>query len=379
MDVVTLATVLRRGLVACLLIASLAVVSGSLLGQPILLGFVESGSMAPALETGDGFIAIPSALAGDVSTGDVVVFDAKNIEESGLVTHRVVEETDAGYITKGDANPFRDQGSGEPAVQESQIRAVAFQTDAGVVRVPGVETAVTALQFGLVGIQRLLESGLGDSVPSVSQRVTGAISVGSLVAYVIATLRDRGTTRERSFPNGGARSEGVSVQLILVAASLILVAAATATMVLPAGPTEFGLISADYDSENPTIIPSGESSELTYQVENTGILPVYTYLDSSSDAVTPQTRQTRVSGQTIKNVTLTLTAPPKTGYYEEQLTERRYLAVLPASVIDTLRQYDPWAPVVVIDMLVFMLGYASGSLLLGRNRGRIRFRDANRP
>ena len=80
---------------ATLLVVLLAglLVLGAVLGQPIGLSYVESGSMEPALNTNDGFISVPHALAGEISRGDVVVFDAEFLHDGGLVTHRVVDET----------------------------------------------------------------------------------------------------------------------------------------------------------------------------------------------------------------------------------------------------------------------------------------------
>ncbi|TKX51714.1 signal peptidase I, partial [Halorubrum sp. SP3] len=70
---------------------------------------------------------VPPAIAGDIEEGDVVTFEAQELQGGGLTTHRVVDETDQGYITRGDANPFTDQDGPEPPVQESQIAAVALE------------------------------------------------------------------------------------------------------------------------------------------------------------------------------------------------------------------------------------------------------------
>ena len=43
-----------------LVIIVLALLLGQLLGQPILLGFVSTGSMEPTMNAGDGFVAVPS-------------------------------------------------------------------------------------------------------------------------------------------------------------------------------------------------------------------------------------------------------------------------------------------------------------------------------
>ncbi|RLM60020.1 S26 family signal peptidase, partial [Halorubrum sp. Atlit-26R] len=52
---------------------------GQQLGQPIVLGFVLTGSMnaEPAnMAPGDGFVAVPPSIAGDIEEGDVVTFEA---------------------------------------------------------------------------------------------------------------------------------------------------------------------------------------------------------------------------------------------------------------------------------------------------------------
>ena len=112
-------------IIAIILIASL--IAGQVLGYPVLVGFVETGSMAPTLNPGDGFIAVPTAVAGEISENDVVVFRAQQIQGGGLTTHRIVDEAERGYITRGDANPFTDQDGDEPPVREEQIVAKLFQ------------------------------------------------------------------------------------------------------------------------------------------------------------------------------------------------------------------------------------------------------------
>jgi signal peptidase I len=54
----------------------LAIVAGHLLGVPVALSYVETGSMEPTIGTGDGFVAILAAVSGPIEEGDVVVFDA---------------------------------------------------------------------------------------------------------------------------------------------------------------------------------------------------------------------------------------------------------------------------------------------------------------
>lgn len=62
---------------------------------------VASGSMEPTVERGS--VAYVRA-TGSYAVGDVVSF----ARGDRVVTHRIVAETPAGYVTKGDANGARD-------------------------------------------------------------------------------------------------------------------------------------------------------------------------------------------------------------------------------------------------------------------------------
>ncbi|WP_255151776.1 signal peptidase I [Halorarius halobius] len=86
------------------------------LGGPVQVSYAESDSMAPTLQPGDGYVVVP---AGEVETGDVVVFWAPSRNE--FVTHRVVGETAEGYVTKGDANERTDQANGYEPVTRAAI------------------------------------------------------------------------------------------------------------------------------------------------------------------------------------------------------------------------------------------------------------------
>lgn len=105
----------------------LALILGQVLGQPVVLGFVTSESISPTQSEDDSSAAIPSQVADPIEEGDVIVFEAEEIQGGGLTTHRVVDETDREYITKGDNNAFTDQDNNEPPVKRTQVVAKALQ------------------------------------------------------------------------------------------------------------------------------------------------------------------------------------------------------------------------------------------------------------
>ncbi|AXG10689.1 signal peptidase I [Haloplanus rubicundus] len=363
---------LTLGLELFLVLVVVSLLAGQFLGQPVLLSYVETGSMAPTMEPGDGFVAVPSAVAGEVEEGDVITFRAEEIQGGGLTTHRVVGETERGYVTRGDANPFTDQDGGEPPVKEAQIVAKALQVGGTVVVIPNLGTVVVGVQDVISGAQRWIAATLGTRSLLGPQGLTYLLLAGSALAYVLDLVLgdDRSKGRERS----RSRDDGVSTRLVMVALALLVVSTATAAMVVPAGTQEFGVVSAEFDSEQPTTIRQGESSTVPYAVPNAGLVPVHVYFDSS-DGVAVDSEHVYVGSRGEGRVDLTLTAPPETGYYRYFLTEYRYLAVLPEPVVVALYRVHPWLPIVVIDALLGGTMYLVGMAVVGTGRVRSHSRD----
>ncbi|MDV7350102.1 signal peptidase I [Halorubrum distributum] len=357
---------------AVLVVVSLVV--GQFLGQPILLSYVETGSMQPTLSPGDGFVAIPAQIAGEIGPGDVVTFEAQEIQGGGLTTHRVVEETERGYITRGDNNPFTDQDGGEPVVQDAQIVAKALQIGGGVVVIPHLGTAAMGFQSALQSLQTWLAVTFGVRSFQGTQGLAYIVFGLSMVAYAVdwylnAGSRDR-ESRDRS------RDDGTSVFAILGVLALVLMATATAAMVVPAGTQEYGVVSAEFESENPTVIESGTSQELEYVVPNAGLVPVYAYVTPASPGVDVDPERLSVASRGEASTTVTLSAPDETGYYRLFVVEHRYLAVLPPGIVDELYGVHPWAPLVAINGLLGGGIVSIGLLLLRGEPARIRSRGS---
>jgi signal peptidase len=366
------ARVLQAAVELVVVVIVVSLIAGQLLGQPILLSFVETGSMEPTLNPGDGFVAIPTEVAGPIEEGDVIVFRAEEIQGGGLTTHRVVGETERGYITRGDANPFTDQDGNEPPVKDPQVVAKALQIGGEVVVIPHLGTVVQGSQTVLSGVQRRLAALVGSRSLLGVQGLAYLFFGLSVAWYLVGLWRgdsEKSRTRDRT------RDNGTDTRLFAAGFALLLVAGATAAMVVPAENQEFGVVSAEFDSDRPTVIRAGESESVTYLVPNGGVLPVITYLEPASDGIAVEPRQTRVPARTTVNATVTLTAPPETGYYRQFLVEHRYLALLPEPTIDALYRVHPWLPILAIDALLGVPFYLLGVRLLGGGRVRTRSRD----
>ena len=357
-----------------LLLFLVSMVVGQVLGQPVLLGYVETGSMQPALEPGEGFVAIPAALAGPVEEGDVVTFRAEEIQGGGLTTHRIVDETERGYVTRGDNNPFTDQDGDEPPVRETQIVAVVWQPGGEVLAIPGVGTVVTGTQDVLQSLQRQLAILTGSSSLLGTQGIAYLLLGLSVLGYVV-DLALSGDKERRT--RARERSRGTSGHLVVILFAAAVVFAATATMAVPSGPQEFGVVSAESDAPGPSVIETGTSESVPYTLGNGGFVPVVTYFEPTTEGIDVEPRETVLQPRSTVNATLTLSAPSETGYYRRYVVEHRYLLLLPEPTIRALYEVHPWLPIVAIDAVLGGSFYLLGRWGIGT--GRLRSRSRDRP
>ncbi|WP_238994007.1 S26 family signal peptidase [Halobellus captivus] len=367
-----LSTAVANGAVILLVLAVAAMLFGQAAGQPVLLGYVETGSMAPTMEPGDGFVAIPSALTGPPEQGDVVVFVAEELQGGGLTTHRVVGETADGYITRGDANPFTDQEGAEPPVTEGQIVSEAMQFNGQVVVIPGLGTTVTGFQgilqsaWSAVGIGAVL--GGGGSAQSLVVVGLGIIAIGFVVDAVGGNRPESRRSRRRS--------NYIKTSTFLIVLSLVVLAPATASMMIPSGTTSFDIVSSESPNENPLVIGVGEDATVEYRVANDGIIPVLTVIEPRSPSLTVSQSTFLIPGRSEATTTLQIRAPDTTGAYTRSISEWRYLPILPRSIILALHAVHPIVAVFVIDLVLLVTAVTSGLIAVGF--GPIRMRSTGR-
>ncbi|ELY45004.1 signal peptidase I [Natronorubrum sulfidifaciens] len=372
----TSTTLLKRALGVVVALAIVLLLVGQLLGQPILLGYVATGSMEPTMDAGDGFVAIPSAVTGSVTDGDVVVFEARELHGGGLTTHRVVGETSEGYVTKGDANPFTDQDGGEPHVTDGQIVAKAWQVNGEVVTIPHLGTAIMGVQNTAAAAAGTIGSVLGLTTSPDSE------GIGSLLVAVGVALLGFGVLLERIGPARREKKRSRSRENVLAfwttlgLVLLVFVTFATAAMVVPSGTTEYEVVSTETPEDNPQILAPGETGELTRTIDNAGYLPIVVVHEARSNNVETdppwQTVGLRSSGET----TVSLTAPETTGEYTRHVSEHRYLAVLPPSLLVWLHGLHPLVAIAAVNGVI--VGVAVTIVLVVFGRGDLRLRSAGR-
>lgn len=95
----------------------LGIVVAVLVLTPVTAVHIQGGgeSMEPTLRPGDLVFVYSS---GDYDSGDIILFETR---DGRATLHRIVGQTDGGYVTKGDANPTTDQQAGAPPVPADRI------------------------------------------------------------------------------------------------------------------------------------------------------------------------------------------------------------------------------------------------------------------
>jgi len=349
-----------QALEALAVVTAVVLLVGQAVGQPLLLGYVRTGSMQPTLDPGDGFLSVPPEVTGDPAPGDVIVYRAEQVNGGRLTTHRIVRETERGYVTQGDANPFTDQSAGEPPVRAPQIVAVGVQAGGSLVTIPGLGTAVT---------------GLGGVTSGAQQRVPSHIWIGAGVAGLFVLLvggsggrRGRAPVQDRSGGAPADRGPPVGARGIVLLCGAVVVAAATASALAPFGATEYEVVSAETDLPGVGVIPAGESETTTYRVPGGTLVPVKYYVEPASEGIRVVDGDSgRIGSSGSANATIRLSAPPETGIYRRYVVEHRYPLVLPESVVDALYAIDPVAPVLFLDV-VLATPFVAAARLIGAGR-----------
>jgi signal peptidase len=359
------------GVAAVLLVATL--VAGDALGQPVLVGYVETGSMAPQLQPGDGFLAVPAALT-STAVGDVVVFDAAVVNDGALTTHRVVDATPEGYVTRGDANRFTDQEGREPPVVDAQVVAEVVQVGGLVVPIPKLGVAVTGMQ-DLIDAVRLV--ALRTTGVDVSDRrvVALAIFLCGLGAFALGRPTD-GHVRTHGTDGPGTGTQ-VPVRTLVAVGLVAVLVTTTAVWAVPSGPRQYDVVSADIDAPGIRVVEAGTTERAEHSV-TARLVPTVVYLDSGSDALTVETRRLVVPAGETQTATFAVAAPVDRGYYRYYLVEHRYPAVFPERVLDGLYGVHPWTPTVAVAGLVTG-AYLLVALPLVRLRTHVRLGRRRRP
>lgn len=347
------------------------VVISQFAGQPAVL-FVETGSMSPTLEPNDGFVAIPSIIAGEPEVGDIIVFQSQEIGGGEITTHRVVSITEDGeYITQGDANPFTDQSDEEPPVSDGQVRSIAPEIFGSPIVIPGLGLVVSFM--GSIGsyIQSILLEPLGFSGGSIPI-ITLVIGFSLLIYSLVGDPENEDTIKSRS-----KRTVRQNPLIFIIIISLLVLVPVNASMLLNSGVFQYEILSSEAPVEgNPQIIAPNTTTQLEYTIINSGYVPFVVYMDSESSGVDISESQHYSSPRSNKTINIDITSPDETGRYMKYIRVYRYLPVLPPFMISYLHNISPILAYLGINLALGSITTIISFILVGTEQ--FRFRDRKR-
>lgn len=360
-----LRSVVGKIITVLLLLAVVATLGSIAFGYPPPISFVETDSMEPQLQPNDGFIGVPRPLAGEISTGDVVTYRAKRIGGGGLTTHRIIDRTEEGYITKGDNNGFNDTAAGEPPVTEAQIELVAVQYQGELVVIPNIGDITVTIKGGLASVLTLLGlESIQATNPGVLVAVIGLVLVVGSEAYDAVTSDNSRSTR-RSISD----RDRIDSRIILIGLLVVVSLPLFSVMMLPSGTTDMGILAADSpDPSDPSIAAPGETSETEISFQNDQLIPMVIVVEPATDGVTITDRVLVASAGKEVTTTVSVRAPEETGWAVRARSTQYYIPVLPPAVIGWLHSLHPffalgavisvvWLPITFLYWLVVGFGY----------------------
>lgn len=284
------------------------------LGYELRVGYATSGSMAPGLEPGDGYIAVRPLWG--IAPGDIIVYRPR-VLPADYIVHRIVGETAGGFVTKGDASPAADQEVGEPPVLPDRISGVVLARNGQPLRIPGMQQGVEAVRSRL------------DLARSSAWLVLllGVVTVGAAVGSA---------PRGREIRQLWRWDAGAVVRGLGVAAALSVLIA-----VLASRRTE----GIEYlVTESPGAVGNhvmvGKPGAIRVRVQNPGVLPAFVAL-TGLDGMQIQPAGAVLPGRGETEVALLVSADNTVGWKRAYIQIVVYPLLLPAAVFAFLYGLHP--------------------------------------
>lgn len=273
-------------------------------GSPLWIGYVNSDSMEPTIGVDDGFLVEG---VGGVEEGDIVVFWSP--QRGTYVTHRIVGETETGYVTQGDNNPSTDQKSGYSYVQDEEIAGEVVTVGGRVLIIPAMGVFFQYVRDNLF-------------------LVLGGIAV---VLFVLDSSEESRNVRSNLTER--------DVVLPIFLAALV---AGTGFVVAGAQTQQYEFVAKDPGSAGPNELAVGEPLNSTFVV--TKKYPNVSRTVVSTEGATVVNRSRNASAVTV---TARVPPPSDTGVHTVEMSVYRYPLSLPPSVVRGLHSVHPFVAAVV--------------------------------
>ena len=359
-----------------LVVLVISLILGQAFGQPVLLSYVETDSMEPTIDTGDGFLVTPAQLSSEPQVGDVIIFDAETIEGGGLTTHRVVDETEEGFITRGDANPFTDQDGGEPPVTEDQIVGNAIQIGDNPIVVPYLGTIIETIQGTILTVVTTITGAFGLQQTATEETVgIGLFGLGLVLLLLSFGFDLRGRSRTRERRRVTASTDVLDTRLLVIILLAIVLIPANAAMVVGADTSEL-VIEGDEVEEAEDVEP-GDAIDAEIDIRNNGLIAVLTIFEPVEGNVTMDPQHLSVQSGGSGTATATVPAPEHDEETVVVVDERRYLLIVPEELLLAADERNPLLAFGVLNLFIggAIVGLVGGFFGFGTQRLRDNSRD----
>jgi signal peptidase len=268
--------------------------------------------MEPVIQVNDGFIVLPCS---KLKSGDIIMYRPV-ILQAPYITHRIIEITENGYITKGDNAPCKDQDNKEPVVSKDRI----------VGRV--VTICGSPLVFcGLGKLASFLQFGLG--------MYSGKISVMFLVLSIITAIIPNHKSHRKKKTQYRLRLRHIYRVIVIIAVMFTAV-----TVYLGSNVCKIKYLVSEYPGISGDQVEVNKSGQLKIIVKNMGFFPTFTIISAAEPLfvyASPECIRPRCEEEVIINVL----PQRRTGIYHGYIRICKYPALLPRTCVVSLHRLHP--------------------------------------
>ncbi|HWI63372.1 MAG TPA: signal peptidase I [Symbiobacteriaceae bacterium] len=308
---------------------SVVILVGGLVGRPILLAAVPTGSMVPVLKPGDLIVVLPS-LGMNLGVGDIVVFRTE--KDTGWIVHRIVGGDGAnGFVTRGDANPTSDP---YPVLPRHVV---------GTVPVIGGRAMVIP-RGGLLSLGR---GPLSNPVVATSALLLGLYLVFADVKEGWRSIRLR--LRPLPRPNPTPKV-ALAVYCAMAATVFLITMVSLASLGTNSAGTYKVVETLSTRVQLPGLVVAGSTRVDTVSIQNPAPVPLMVALDSNRADVTWEPAWLLIGPRQTRDVALSLRAVSP-GEVKVRLREAVYLPFLPIPVLQALARVSWYLPLVAVSLV----------------------------
>jgi signal peptidase len=275
--------------------------------------------MEPLIRVNDAFIVWPRE---NYEIGDIVMYRPVVLKATSI-THRIIGIGETGYITKGDNSPYGDQESGEPEVTSERM----------------VGRVVT------VNGQPMVFPGLGSFSAKVQLRLgkyAKYLSVTFLIFGILSFLLNNRPSVRRRKPRRRLRLRHIYRAIAIIATVSVIL-----SIYLGSRVAVVKYLVSEYPGTLGDQVEVNKPGQLTMEVKNNGLIPVWTLLDGI-EPISIQAAPKYIWTRSSKSVILDVLPHRITGIYQGYVQIYNYPILLPRSWIGFLHRLHPVYAIVAV-------------------------------